>query len=101
MAEKMFEKQINYGWGLTLNMTGKQPAVSKLIYDTYEDAIEYVNNPKESCIPGLILRVVNDSDNSKNGVYFVKSIKENEEGIDGELEKIGSLDGVVIDCGEY
>ena len=38
MAEKIFDTQNNYGWGLTLNMTGKAPAVSKRIFDTLADA---------------------------------------------------------------
>ena len=33
MAEKKFDAQVNYGWGLSLNMTGKAPAVAKRIFD--------------------------------------------------------------------
>ena len=38
MAEKKFDAQVNYGWGLSLNMTGKAPAVAKRIFNTLADA---------------------------------------------------------------
>lgn len=74
MSEKIFQAQVNYGWGLSLNMTGKAPAVAKRIFDTYADALAYVNDYKDSAIEGLQLTVVADDDSKKNGVYFVEKI---------------------------
>lgn len=74
MAEYIFDAQSNYGWGLSLNMTGKAPAVAKRIFATYADALDYVNNFKDSAIPGLQLSVINDTDDTKNGIYFVSKI---------------------------
>lgn len=64
--------QNNYGWGLTLDMTGKAPAISKRIFERYSDLMAYVNDANESAVSGLILRVVNDGEN--NGAYFVDSV---------------------------
>lgn len=74
MSEKIFQAQVNYGWGLSLNMTGKAPAVAKRIFDTYDDALAYVNDYNDSAIEGLQLTVVADDDSKKNGVYFVEKI---------------------------
>lgn len=74
MAEYIFDAQSNYGWGLSLNMTGKAPAVAKRIFATYADALDYVNNVDDSAIPGLQLSVINDTDDTKNGIYFVSKI---------------------------
>ena len=75
-----FDAQINYGWGLTLNMTGKAPEVSKRIFDTYEHMLYYVNDYNDSCIEGLCLKVMADGD--KNGVYFVTKIGTNKPAVD-------------------
>ena len=89
MAEKIFGAQVNYGWGLSLNMTGKAPAVAKRIFDTYKDAFDYANDVNDSAIEGLVLSVVADSDATKNGLYFVKQIAipaveaDEEKGIEG------------------
>ena len=103
MAEKIFEAQSNYGWGLSLNMTGKAPAVAKRIFDTYADALDYVNNFNDSAIEGLILTVVADTNEKLNGGYFVKKVgtevtelvdgKETGTGVaknDGEIIKLGA-----------
>lgn len=74
MAEYIFDAQVNTGWGLSLNMTGKAPAVAKRIFATYADALDYVNNFNDSAIPGLQLSVINDTDDTKNGIYFVSKI---------------------------
>lgn len=74
MAEYKTEKQINYGWGLSLNMTGKAPAIAKRIFETLSDAQAYADDINDSAIAGLQLSVINDSDSSRNGIYFVKSI---------------------------
>lgn len=74
MAEYIFDAQVNAGWGLSLNMTGKAPAVAKRIFATYEKALDYVNDFDDSAIPGLQLSVINDTDDTKNGIYFVSKI---------------------------
>ena len=74
MAEYIFDAQVNAGWGLTLNMTGKSPEVAKRIFATYADALDYVNDFDDSAIPGLQLSVINDADGTKNGIYFVSKI---------------------------
>ena len=86
-----FDAQINYGWGLTLNMTGKAPEVSKRIFDTYEHMMYYVNDYNDSCIEGLTLTVMADGEN--NGVYFVDKI-----GTEGE-NKAFANDGHVVKLG--
>lgn len=92
MSEKIFNEQTNYGWGLTFNLTGKAPAVAKRIWDTYSDAFEYANNFNDSAVEGLLLSVVADEDEKKNGVYFVQRIKKNAEDDDAILIKVGSGD---------
>lgn len=74
MAEYKTEKQVNYGWGLSLNMTGKAPAIAKRIFETLSDAQAYADDINDSAIAGLQLSVINDPDSSRNGIYFVKSI---------------------------
>lgn len=64
-----------YGWGMTLDLTGKGYEVGKRVWDTYEHMLAYVNDPNDSACPGNILAVVGDSDPKKNGVYIVKQAK--------------------------
>lgn len=89
MAEIKTEKQINYGWGLTFDMSAKAPAISKRIWKTYADALEYVNNINDTAIAGLQLSIINDDDPSKNGIYFVREIG------------TGSNDGILVKLGGY
>lgn len=98
MAEYKFPAQVNYGWGLSLNMTGKAPAVAKRIFETYEDALAYVNDANDSAIAGLTLTVMNDTDEDKNGVYFVAKVGSSVGANDGVLEQVGSqsqIDGSI------
>lgn len=92
MAEKIFEKQANFGWGFSFNMTNKAPAVAKRIWDKYEDAWYYVNDFNDSAIEGILLSVVADEDEKKNGVYFVQRIKKSATDDDAILVKVGSGD---------
>lgn len=97
MAEYKFPAQVNYGWGLSLNMTGKAPAVAKRIFETYEDALAYVNDANDSAIAGLTLTVMNDTED-KNGVYFVAKVGSSVGANDGVLEQVGSqsqIDGSI------
>ena len=90
MAEHKFPAQVNYGWGLSLNMTGKAPAVAKRIFETYDDALAYVNDANDSAIAGLTLAVINDSEADKNGLYFVSKVGTSISANDGELKQVGS-----------
>ena len=92
MAEKIFNEQTNYGWGLTFNLTGKAPAISKRIFDTLEDATLFANDYNDSAIEGLLLSVVNDEVEKNNGVYFVQRIKKSADDDDAILVKVGSGD---------
>lgn len=95
MAEKIFNNQTNYGWGLTFNLTGKAPAINKRIFDTLSDAKAYANDVNDSAIEGLLLSVVADTDKKNNGVYFVQNIKD-DVNVEANLIKVGSLDVVGV-----
>ena len=103
MAEYKTEKQVNYGWGLSLNMTGKAPAIAKRIFETLADAQAYADDVNDSAIAGLQLSVINDNDPSKNGIYFVKSIGDGTNSAVLELVGKGtiSVEGGSIDLAEY
>ena len=87
MAEYKTDAQVNYGFGLSLNMTGKAPAIAKRIFSTLADAQAYVDDAADSAIAGLHLSVIKDED-QKNGIYFVKSIGDGRS--PGVLVKVGA-----------
>ena len=93
MAEYITDKQKNYGWGLSLNMTGKAPAIAKRIFKTLADAQSYADDVNDSAIAGLQLSVISDSDSSKNGIYFVRSIGDGTN--PAVLELVGSGTGSI------
>lgn len=95
MAEYKTGAQVNYGWGLTLEMTGKAPAVAKRIFETKADAQAYVDDPKDSAIEGLTLSVIKDTADN-NGVYFVNKVG-TAEGTPGELIKLESSSDATTD----
>lgn len=66
------EKQVNYGWNLTWNPTGKFPIIAKRAFLTLKDAQNYVDDPKDTACEGLVLSVFKDNDN--NGIYLVSSV---------------------------
>lgn len=66
--------QVNYGWNLTWEATGKFPIIAKRIWKTLADAQGYVDDPKSTATEGLILSVISDPNPSNNGAYFVASI---------------------------
>ena len=92
MSEKKFKNQNNYGWGLTLDMTGKVPAVNKRIFNTLEDALSFANDYNDSAIEGLQLSVIADEMENNNGLYFIRKIKSSPEDTDAVLEKVGESD---------
>lgn len=64
-----------YGWGMTLDLTGKGYEVGKRVWDTYDHMMAYVNDPNDSAAPGNVLAVVKDPNPKKNGLYIVKQAK--------------------------
>ena len=83
---KKFDAQVDYGWGLSLKMTGKAPAISKRIFDKLSDAQNFTDDYNDSAIEGLILSVVSDGKN--NGIYFVERIKKSAEDEPSKLIKV-------------
>ena len=99
MAEYTTDKQQNYGWGLTFDMSAKAPAISKRIWTSYADALEYINNVNDTAIAGLQLSVIGDSDPKKNGIYFVEKIGTGSN--DGILRKVGDDVKVSLQADNY
>lgn len=64
--------QVNYGWNLTWEATGKFPIIAKRSFETLADAQGYVDDTAGTACPGLILAVFNDDKN--NGIYLVQSV---------------------------
>lgn len=96
MAEFKVDNQVNVGWGLTLQMTGKTPAIAKRIFDTYANAKAYVDSTTDTALPGILISVINDTEEN-NGLYYVTKAA----GFDGvgagagELVKVGEGSGVI------
>ena len=88
--DKNFKGMTKYGWPLTFQMTGKFPLLAKRIFPTKSAAEAYINDLNDTAIPGIILTVVDDTTESNNGAYFVKSVKTSEGGDNGLLVKMGS-----------
>lgn len=88
MAEYKTDKQVNYGFGLSFEVTGKAPVVAKRIWETLADAQAYVDSATDTAIAGLQLTVINDTDASKNGVYFVKEAAGENGKTEGVLVKL-------------
>lgn len=61
-----------YGWGKSLDLTGKGHPIAKRVWETYADLEKYVLDPDDSAVAGILLTVTNDGEN--NGAYLVKSI---------------------------
>lgn len=94
MAAIITENQNNKPWTLTWKASGRYPIVADRIYNTLVDAQAYVDDlsATASATPGLVLTVVNDT-NDNNGVYYVKQIAQvNSDGdtVPGVLVKTGS-----------
>jgi hypothetical protein len=89
MSGKKFDAQVNYGWGLTLNMSGKAPVINKRIFDTLQDAKDFADDYNDSAIEGLVLSVVADDNEKNNGIYFVERIKKSADDKSASLIKIG------------
>lgn len=91
-----------YGWGLSLDLTGKGHEVAKRVWDSYEHMMLYVNDANDSAIAGNILAVVSDSNEKLNGLYLVKAIagfnaagEADASVTETVVEKIGSGSGTI------
>lgn len=93
MSEKIFDEQINKGWVYTLQMGKKAPAISKRIFGTLSDAQDYVNDTNDTAIAGILLSVVDDTEEN-NGIYFVKSVKNTSSGANGVIVKINFVEDI-------
>lgn len=92
MSENTFEKQKNYGFGMTFNLTGKIPEVNKRIFKTLTDLNNYVNDISDSAIEGLLLSVISDTSDN-NGVYYVNKVKR-QENETSSISKISTLENI-------
>lgn len=92
MAEYEFKtgSQVNYGWNLTWESTGKFPIIAKRAFTTLANAQAYVDDVAGTACEGLIIAVFNDTEKN-NGIYLVKSAGTAD--TPGELVKAGSGTG--------
>ena len=96
MAEFKVDNQVNVGWGLSLQMAGKTPAIAKRIFDTYENAKAFVDSTTDTALPGILVSVIKDTDEN-NGLYYVTKAAGfgGVEAGGGELVKVGEGSGVI------
>lgn len=77
------------GWTSTFNPLKKGPVVGKRIWNTLADLQEYINDQKDSAIPGILVSVINDTEEN-NGAYLVKTVKGFEGAIEGTITKLST-----------
>lgn len=94
MAEYKTSKQVNYGFGLSFEATGKAPVVAKRIWATLADAQAYVDSSTDTAIRGLVLAVIADSTSANNGIYWVSQAAGDNNASAGVLTKLGSSSDV-------
>lgn len=70
------------GWTVQFEPTDRFGIEANKIFNTYEDAIDFVQNSAISYV-GSVITITNDVNDHKNGVYYVKSIGEL-----GEIAKV-------------
>ena len=61
---------------IVMQPTGKFPLVAYHQWNTLDDLMEFVHDINSTAIPGMVVTVVNDTDDKK-GVYHIDSIGEN------------------------
>lgn len=101
MAGYIFKGQKNYGFTSTFEAAGKYPLIANRIFETYDNALGFVNNYYSTAVPGLVLSVIKDNDNEKNGIYFVAKVASEKGANDGELQKVGSDVKTSIEATNY
>jgi signal peptidase I len=79
------DQQSNINWGETFKMGVKAPLVADRIFNTYQDALDYINvddNPGSSAVAGLIVSVIHDTAHlqpgstqpNRNGIYYTSDV---------------------------
>lgn len=82
--------QVNTGWNLTFNPTGKFPVIAKRAFPTLADAQAYVDDPKSSATTGIVVTVTQDEVAKNNGIYLVSKVAGVDGATVGELVPAGS-----------
>lgn len=82
--------QVNTTWNLTLASNGKFPVIAKRAFPTLADAQGYVDDPKSTATPGIILTVTQDEVAKNNGIYLVSKVAGVDGATVGELVPAGS-----------
>jgi hypothetical protein len=82
--------QVNTGWNLTFNPTGKFPVIAKRAFPTLADAQAYVDDVNSSATLGVILTVTQDTVAKNNGIYLVTKVAGVDGATVGELTPAGS-----------
>jgi hypothetical protein len=89
------------GWTSTFNPLKKGPVVGKRIWNTLADLYKYINDQKDSAIPGILVSVINDTDEN-NGAYLVKTAAGVNGATEGTITKLstGSTETVKLTIAE-
>ena len=87
-----FASQTNLGWTFTFEVNGKYPMIANRIFATKAGAEAFIadTTANATAIPGLILRVIEDTNIANNGAYLVEKDSETASGL--KLTRIGTLD---------
>lgn len=73
----------------TFYPTNKFPLLGERIWDTYQQLMDYINNPDSLAVEGVCMSVIADADSAKNGMYYISKVAR-EEGEVGVAEKLGA-----------
>lgn len=95
-----FTNQTNLGWTFSFEANGKYPMIANRIFATKAGAETFINT-NVTAIPGLILRVIEDTTAANNGAYLVE--KNGETGLKLTRIVTGTLDisGSMVDIIYY
>lgn len=90
-----------HGWTGMFNPLKKGPVIAKRIWDTLADLQEYINDQKDSAIPGILVSVINDTEEN-NGAYLVKTAAGFNGATEGTIIKLstGSTETVQLTIAE-
>ena len=95
-----FISQTNLGWTFAFEANGKYPMIANRIFATKAGAETFINT-NATAIPGLILRVIEDTTAANNGAYLVE--KNGDTGLKLTRIVTGTLDisGSMVDIIYY
>lgn len=88
MAEYKTGVQVNYGFGLSFQASGKAPIIAKQIWATLAEAQAYVDSETDTATAGLMLVVCKDTTAANNGVYRVVKAAGEDGNKAGQLVKL-------------